>query len=124
MQARLVVYRNDKQELCVPVPETGTTIGRDAGNPVQLLAPEVSKKHASLQHTPKGWSIRDLNSRNGLMVNGRPTKEAVLRDGDKLSIGPYTLVFDLEDNPFKPVLQIDLSTVAVGQTMTAPRRKT
>lgn len=123
MQARLVIYRNDKQELCVPVPDAGASIGRDAGNPVQLLAPEVSKRHAHVQHGAQGWVIRDTNSRNGVQVNGRPIKEAVLRNGDKIAIGPYTLVLELEENSFKPVLQIDLSTSAVGQTMTAPRRR-
>ncbi len=76
-----------------------------------------------MQHGAQGWVIRDTNSRNGVQVNGRPIKEAVLRNGDKIAIGPYTLVLELEENSFKPVLQIDLSTSAVGQTMTAPRRR-
>jgi len=43
VQARIVVYRNGKQELCVPIAETGAGIGRDSGNPVQLSMPEVSR---------------------------------------------------------------------------------
>ena len=119
VQARLVVYRDGKQELCVPVVESGAGIGRDSGNPVQLLLPEVSKRHAFLQHTPKGWFVRDLNSRNGLFVNGQKVQEAVLQDGDKLAIGPYTLVFQIAEaaQPYKPVLQIDVSDKAAQQTM-------
>ena len=48
MQVRIVVYRNEKKELCVPITESGAGIGRDAGNPVQLSSPEVSKRHAFL----------------------------------------------------------------------------
>lgn len=123
MQARIVVYRNGKQELCVPVAEAGAGIGRDAGNPVQLSLPEVSKQHAFVQRTPKGWHVRDLNSRNGLFVNGSKVREALLNDGDKLTIGPYTLVFEIAEAaaPYKPMLQIDVSANAEQQTMPAQR---
>jgi hypothetical protein len=47
MQVRIVVYRNEKKR-CVPITESGAGIGRDAGNPVQLSSPEVSKRHAFL----------------------------------------------------------------------------
>ena len=123
MQARLVVYRNDKHELCVPVAEAGASIGRDAGSAVQLSAPEVSKRHAILQKNPQGWSIRDLGSRNGLLVNGSRVQEALLRNGDKLMIGPYTLVFELDGSPHTPIIEIDLSPDAISQTMTSPRRQ-
>jgi pSer/pThr/pTyr-binding forkhead associated (FHA) protein len=44
--------------------------------------------------------IRDLGSRNGVRVNGRPVDESRLQDGDELAIGP--ILFRLEtatDNP-------------------------
>ena len=125
MQARLVVYRDDKLELCVPIAESGAGIGRDAGNPVQLSSPEVSKQHAFLQRTPAGWCIRDLGSRNGLCVNGRRVRETSVQDGDRLTIGPYTLVFEIAEagRPINPMLQIDLSSNAAQQTMPAPRKK-
>ena len=124
MEARVVVYRDGKLDLCVPIPESGAHIGRDPGNPVQLSRPEVSKKHAFLQPTPKGWCIKDLGSRNGLFVNGRRVGEAVLQDSDQLTIGPYTLVFEIgaADRPCKPRLEIDLSGNAALQTIPAPRK--
>ena len=126
MQARLVVYRNGKQELCVPVVESGASIGRDSGNEVQLMLPEVSKRHAHLQRTPQGWCIRDMESRNGLFVNGSKVKEAILQDGDRLMIGPYTLVFQIAEaaQPYTPVLQINVSDNAEQQTMPAQRGRT
>ena len=125
MQARIVVFRNEKQELCVPITESGAGIGRDAGNAVQLSLPEVSKRHAALQHTPKGWSVLDLDSRNGLFVNGRKVREAMLQDGDRMMIGPYTLVFQIAEaaQPYKPVIQIDVSDNAEQQTLPAKRSK-
>lgn len=123
MQARLVVYRNEKLELCVPIADAGAGIGRDAGNPVQLSSPEVSKQHAFLQRTPAGWCIRDLGSRNGLLVNGKRVRETSVQDGDRLTIGPYVVVFELGDasRPANPLLRIDLSTQAAQQTMPAQR---
>ena len=125
MQARLVVYRDGKLDLCVPVGESGAGIGRGPGNHVQLSLPEVSKQHAFLQRTPAGWSIRDLSSRNGVFVNGRRVQESKVQDNDRLTIGPYTLVFEMAEagSPCKPLLQIDMSDNAALQTMPAQRSK-
>lgn len=125
MQARIVVFLNGKQELCVPITESGAGIGRDVGNVVQLSMPEVSKQHAILKHTPKGWHIRDLDSRNGLYVNGNKDRESFLQDGDRLKIGPYILVFEIAKATahYKPVIQIDVSDNAAQQTMLSPRSK-
>lgn len=122
----MVVYRNGKQEFCVPIAEAGAGIGRDTGNEVQLMLPEVSKSHAFVQRTPQGWCVRDLDSRNGLFVNGSKIRETLLKDGDRLMIGPYMLVFEIAEasHPYKPFLQIDDSDKAVQQTMPAQRSRT
>lgn len=123
MQARLAVYQNGKQELCAPIPASGAGIGRDAGNAVQLPQTEVSRRHAIVQHTSQGWYVRDLGSRNGLFVNGRRVKDALLKDGDKLTIGPYELVFEVEKaaQPYHAVLQLDSSEHVEQQTMFLPK---
>ena len=125
MQARLVVYLDQKLELCVPIAEPGAGIGRDPGNHVQLSLPEVSKQHAFLQRTPTGWCIRDLGSRNGLLVNGRRVLETIVKDGDKLTIGPYTLVLEIVETgaSYKPLLELDMSSNVAQQTITAPRKQ-
>jgi len=125
VQARLVVYRDGKLDLSVPVGESGAGIGRDPGNHVQLSLPEVSKKHAFLKRTPAGWQVSDLGSRNGLSVNGRRVRESFVQDGDRLTIGSYTLVFEIAaaDSPCKPLLQIDMSDNAALQTIPVQRSK-
>ena len=64
--------------------------------------------------------------RNGLFVHGSKVREAVLQDGDRLMIGPYTLVFEIEEasQHYKPVLQIDVSANAEQRTMPAQRSRT
>lgn len=123
MQARVVVYQDGKQTFRVPVESAGAGIGRDSGNEVQLSSPEVSKRHAFLRGTAQGWFVKDLNSRNGLFVNGRKVSETALADGDKLHVGPYLLVFEIEgaEKPYKPVVNIDMTPQAAQQTIPAKR---
>ena len=51
----------------------------------------VSRNHAEVLKGPAGWSVLDLGSFNGTFVNGERIKEKELRDGDKITIGEYTL---------------------------------
>ena len=123
MNARLATYKDDKPDLSFPLAEDGTGIGRDAGNLVQLVSPQVSKRHAHIRKAGEGWCLRDLNSTNGLLVNGKRVRETILRHGDRLTIGPYTLVFQADDpgSQYKPGHVIDLSSRAEGQTMAKSR---
>jgi pSer/pThr/pTyr-binding forkhead associated (FHA) protein len=121
---QIVVYRDGKQEFCVPITESGASIGRDPGNAVQLPLPEISKKHAFLKRTSKGWHVKDLGSRNGLYVNGIKVPEAVLAEGARLRIGPYTLqVIEIDETELlaKPIMNIDFSDEAEQPTMPPQR---
>jgi ABC transport system ATP-binding/permease protein len=70
-------------------------IGRDAGNDLLLDDPNVSRQHAEVRRTGDGaYLIRDLSSRNGTRLNGRPVKSSPMSPGDVIGIGPYRLVFD------------------------------
>jgi len=125
VQAKIVVYLNGKQELCIPITESGASIGRDPGNVIQLPMPDVSKQHAEVILTPGGWQVRDLKSRNGLYVNDLKVGESLLKSGDCLTIGRYKLLFEVvvEQAGFTPRLQIDLSEETEQQTMVMPRQK-
>jgi hypothetical protein len=70
---------------------TRTLIGRSEHNDVSLPSPHLSRHHAAIVGTPAGYYIVDLNSANGLEVNGRRTDRAVLCDLDVVGIGPYRL---------------------------------
>lgn len=69
-------------------------IGRNPKSDIPLEAPIVSWAHARLERTDQGAILTDLNSTNGTYVNGyRLTRPALLRDGDVVQIGPFTLVY-------------------------------
>ena len=68
-----------------------TLIGRSEHNDVCLPSPYLSRHHAVIVGTPEGYYVVDLNSVNGLQVNGRAVERAALCDQDLLAVGPFRL---------------------------------
>lgn len=70
------------------------TVGRERSvADVVLRDPNVSRRHAELTFTGSDWSIEDLNSTNGTMVNNRRITRCPLRNGDVLTFGLSTFEF-------------------------------
>jgi hypothetical protein len=68
-------------------------IGRSEDNQIQIARPGVSRKHATITGTSKGFSIKDLGSQNSTFVNGTRITERELADGDMIEIAGMRLVF-------------------------------
>jgi chromosome segregation ATPase len=64
-----------------------TTVGRGEDNDIRLERSSVSRHHAVIMSGPKHTVIEDLQSTNGVVVNRRRTRRAVLRDGDVVYVG-------------------------------------
>ena len=94
MKARLAKYEDGKVAAAFPLPEPGTTIGRAEENFIRLNDPQVSRYHAEVHAKDNMWLIKDRDSTNGLVVNGQRVPHAVLKNGDKIAIGPFELVFE------------------------------
>jgi hypothetical protein len=71
-------------------------IGRSRDCDVVVADPNVSRRHAELHLDEQGWSIVDLGSTNGIKVNGRRADHALLRDGDRITLGVTDLTFELD----------------------------
>lgn len=69
-------------------------IGRSATNDMVLEDLLVSRRHAELKVTADGPELRDLGSGNGTYVNGKAIDRCLLRAGDLVGVGAYTLRFD------------------------------
>jgi putative nucleotidyltransferase with HDIG domain len=69
-------------------------LGRDTQATFQILDKGVSRAHAEIYRVGEMVFIRDLNSRNGTLVNGETIKEELLREGDLIRIGSTQLVFE------------------------------
>jgi chromosome segregation ATPase len=84
--ARLLVRSQDGHEV-VHVLGRKTTIGRTPDNDLQIDASFVSRHHAVLLLTGQQTVIEDLNSTNGVLVNGQRVTREILNDGDQVMIG-------------------------------------
>lgn len=72
------------------------TMGRGLDNDVVVEDRRVSRHHARLQRSPRGWEVADLSSTNGTFVNGRPVKQRMVDHGDKISLGGLEMTFFLD----------------------------
>jgi pSer/pThr/pTyr-binding forkhead associated (FHA) protein len=57
----------------------------------------LSRHHAVIIGTPEGYYVVDLNSVNGVLLNGNTVARAVLCDQDILGVGPFRLKVQIPD---------------------------
>jgi DNA-binding NtrC family response regulator len=78
---------------------SGVSIGRSPPCEIVIVSDLVSRRHAQLEQVKGGWQIRDLDSANGLFVNGKRVQSARLSDGDILRVGTSLLRFCAAGEP-------------------------
>ncbi|MHC4600982.1 MAG: sigma 54-interacting transcriptional regulator, partial [Planctomycetota bacterium] len=84
----------------VSVPHAGLVIGR--GEEADLRVPDrgASRRHCAVELSEGRIRVRDLNSKNGTLVNGLPVEDAELGFGDVIQIGSHAFqVLAEEDDP-------------------------
>jgi pSer/pThr/pTyr-binding forkhead associated (FHA) protein len=69
------------------------SIGRAPENDIRFSDRYVSKRHALVSLIGSEYVIQDVGSRNGVFINGKRVKTAVLRSGDTLQLGNTILRF-------------------------------
>jgi pSer/pThr/pTyr-binding forkhead associated (FHA) protein len=65
-------------------------LGRHMSADVRLPLPDVSRRHCRFACMDGIWHVFDLNSLNGIYVNGEQTRHAILHHRDELRIGGFT----------------------------------
>lgn len=100
------------------VREAVALLGRDPAAAI-VFGPEavvVSGRHAELRHDAGGWRVHDLQSRNGVFVNGRRVQgEQPLAVGDEIRLGesgPRLRVGAIAEGAEVPATQVELVPVA------------
>ena len=113
-------------------------VGRSSRCDLTLADESISRNHAELLLGPDGWTLRDLDSRNGIEVNGRRVSQRALRDGDQLRIGSVALQCEItgapaaapgvviDDTKMEPppreVIEMDTMIPMLAQLAPAPER--
>ena len=77
-----------------PIAAGHVFLGREAGNDVVLTDPMVSKRHARLE-VGTHIEVVDLNSANGVLVDGVAVQRVRVEEGEPFVIGGTTLVLRL-----------------------------
>jgi serine/threonine-protein kinase len=70
----------------IPLVPPRVIVGRESQCDVVLPYAAVSGKHCELRFDGQEWRIVDLQSKNGVQVNGKAVIDQVLRPGDRVSI--------------------------------------
>lgn len=78
------------------------SIGRDSSNQLWAADPALSRRHCLINAGDGQFSIKDLKSRNGTLVNGVPVEQQQLRHGDQIYIGDSVLIFLLKRDGDQP----------------------
>jgi hypothetical protein len=75
----------------IPLTKRETTIGRSRERDVVVADPNVSRAHCEIRHVGYDYVLYDLNSTNGVTVNGRPVTRVALTNGDVIMVGATEL---------------------------------
>jgi len=71
-------------------------VGSARGSDVQIKGQDVEPKHCTIEQGRGGWRVRDGGART-TRVNGKIFMSRRLKHGDRIAVGPATIVF--EDDP-------------------------
>jgi len=89
---KLIIEDDEGKTTVVPVSRGEITIGRMEGNTIRLMERNVSRRHARLLRDSGAVFIEDLNSFNGVKINGeRIDAKLEIKEGDLVEIGDYHL---------------------------------
>lgn len=106
-------------------------LGRAAECDLVLDSEGVSRKHAEVFVLGDGWAVRDLGSRNGVVVNGvKISRECLLQAGDRIRIDVFELGLEPEGTRSQPatrpqaaapVVESDYGVVRTMHQLPAPK---
>lgn len=93
-EARIRITFSDGGEKRIDLKDTVTLIGRGDDNDIRLRHPSISRKHFSISVRDGSYIIDDLGSLNGTLVGDKPAENYELRDGDRITAGDFTMIFE------------------------------
>lgn len=101
-----------------PLNKDHMIVGREVKCAIMLNHGSVSRQHSSITRLAEGYLLKDMGSSNGTFVNGHRVQEALLKDGDRISIGDCEFWFEAPANEQSansaPGLEPGLSKMTAG----------
>ena len=117
----LRVERGYNRGTAYVLPAGALVVGRDEGAQVRIDAESVSRRHAELA-VGAALEVSDLQSTNGIAVNGVPCREAQLEPGDRVRFGDVECrVLSEEDARDRPASTLVLEPEALTVDESPPQ---
>jgi hypothetical protein len=91
--AMVFIHRGASMGARFLITGSGAAIGRSPESDIFLDDITVSRKHAIIEKTAVGFTLKDQGSLNGSYINNDPAKEVSLKNGDEIQIGKFHLLF-------------------------------
>lgn len=113
MPAKLVVRQENGRVSDFPLTKDEVKIGRTSlRNDLVLDDLAVSREHAAIRKTGETFTLYDLGSANGTLVNGAPVRNPrTLLPGDEILIGKTSCIY----TPDMPSLEREPSSISFGE---------
>lgn len=89
-----VLIFDNQREIALTLPVTN--IGRRSTNEIVIDDIRISRMHAQIRRTPKGYILFDTGSAGGTFVNHERVFQRTLNSGDVVSLSGYQFVFSDE----------------------------
>jgi len=89
----LIVRMTGQPDEVFEISKTETLIGRAPTCDLQIPDDSMSREHAVVICDGADASLEDLQSTNGVKVNGKRVRSSELDHGDEIEIGQTTMVF-------------------------------
>ncbi len=95
-EAELILRRKGEPDEIYQLQSAETLIGRARTNDLRFKDESMSREHAVILWEDGCYTIEDLQSTNGIRVNGKKLRSARLEDGDEIWIGQAQITFVLK----------------------------
>jgi len=105
--ARLIVRAEGAAARTIELSGAEVTLGRSPRNTLPIEDTAASRRHCRIERRSEGWTLLDLGSSNGTLLNEERVSEHVLRHGDTIRIGKTRIEFEEE-------VELDLGEEAGG----------
>ena len=115
--AGLIIQNQGRLERILSWDQDRLVAGRSRECEIFLEQPEVSRRHAMFVRDAERYEVRDLDSINGIRVNGEKIHRRDLELGDVVSIEEFELTFLLDRQPIASEVKTDeLEAPAAAET--------
>ena len=100
-RAYLQILSPQERKRLIELGEQDIVIGRSPQCDIRFVVENVSRRHARVFFHNEEFMIEDLESTNGLFVNGVKVVRCALRNNDQIELGGVRLLFH-EENRLQP----------------------